>query len=461
MIIHGAAVAFSGATELKISDVRITDGCIAAISGNLTERYPDDAVIDARGLWLMPGGIDPHVHFYDPGYTEKEDFLHGTGFAAAGGITTIIDMPCTSKPPVCCLDHLTEKHAVVKPKAVVDYAFHGGMSRQLMDSGPDEPLASLIGWVTGVKCYGVSGMDDVWGALDYYRMSILMRKARELGLPVLLHAEDASYVNNATAAARAAGADAIQWYRSRPEIAEILAVRSAVAIAEETDADLHIVHLGTGKAAETVAQSPERISGETCPHYLEFTLDDYLAHGAVMKIAPPVKSAGNRERLWQLLADGSISFVASDHAPGTVEEKSGTDIWQNSCGIPGVGTLLPYTLARGYIEGRLSLARYLEVISENAARRFGLWDRKGSIEPGKHADLVLIDPDSTWTINGRRFFSKGHQTPFEGTKLSGRVEKTLVRGRIVFDRSELTDDNAVEAPLADAAGWGELLKPVK
>lgn len=453
MIIKNGLVAFSGEDEFLSKDLRIQDGRIVGIGREL-KGGSNDNVLDASDCWVLPGAVDPHVHFYDPGYTQKEDFAHGSAAAASGGVTTVIDMPCTSLPPVTDAASLWNKLAVVSPKAHIDFGFFGGVSRQLFDAGCREAMASIADQVMGFKVYAVSGMEEVWGALDHWRFQKVLELAGELGSIVLLHAEDAEYVHNASKALQKNRKDPKAWYCARPELAELMAVQNALRIASEVGGNLHIVHIGTAEAAKMLKTPlPEgcRVSGETCPQYLAFTTDDFIAQGAVLKIAPPLKKEGNREKLWELLKDGIIDFVASDHAPGTAQEKSGNDIWKNSAGIAGSGTMLPYLFSEGYLAGRLPLSRLLEISCEAAAKRYGFFHRKGSIEVGKDADLVIVNTKENWTVRGGDFLSKGKLSPFEGQTFTGRVEKTLVRGRTVYDRRR----GALEP------GWGEFIRPAR
>jgi allantoinase len=429
MIVKHGHVALPGQEQPQHLDVRIKAGRIVEIGPALS----GEAEIDAGGLLVLPGGIDPHVHFDDPGYTHREDFYHGTCAAAAGGITTVIDMPFTSLPPVTNGDHLRQKLAAVSGKAVIDFGFYGGVSAQSWAGGGPAAMASLAGDVIGFKGYLTSGMESV-GRLDPYHLEQVLAQARDLKRPLLLHAEAYDYVAAATPPSQAAGDGPRDFYRSRPEMAERLAVLVASELAQEVGADLHIVHVGTAEAARRLSGSGA--SCETAPHYLAFDLDDFARIGAPLKITPPVKSPGNRERLWALLAGGGIDFVASDHAPCPAHEKETGSIWTAYSGIPGTGTLLPYMVSEGYLAGRLSLARLLEVVSHNAARRYGLDDRKGSIAVNKDADLVLVDPQAAWTVRGAAFYSQGKITPFEGMTLRGRVEATLVRGEVVYRAGE-------------------------
>ena len=177
MIVKNGLVAFPGEDEFLQKDLRIENGIIAEIGRDLSG--PD--ILDASGLRVLPGGIDPHVHFYDPGYTDKEDFLHGTAAAASGGITTVIDMPCTSVPPVTDSASLANKLSIVQPKAHIDFAFFGGISRQLYDGGYEQAMESIRSDVMGYKVYAVSGMEDVWGALDHFRFRRVWRPPKSSG----------------------------------------------------------------------------------------------------------------------------------------------------------------------------------------------------------------------------------------------------------------------------------------
>lgn len=400
-------------------------------------------VLDAEGLEIYPGGIDPHVHFDDPGYTHREDFACGTAAAASGGITTVIDMPCTSVPPVTNLANLREKLAAVAPKALVDFAFFGGVSGQMWEAGAGAAMTELAPYVRGFKAYAASGMES-FRRLGPYELEGVLRIAKRLGLPVLLHAEDGEYIARAAEAAKKSGTAPRDYYLSRPETAELLSVHAAALLARLTGASLHVVHLATAEGAPVIKEAGG--TSETCPHYLEFDLDDFEMIGAPLKVAPPIKHR-QKEALWKFLADGTISFAASDHAPAPWAEKSTGSIWTDYGGIPGVGTLWPYMYSEGLRRGRLGLPRFLETVSENAARRYGLWDRKGSLETGKDADLVLVDPGGTWIVRGAEFLSQGKITPFEGRTFQGKIVKTLVRGRTVWDARE---------GITAESGWGKI-----
>lgn len=446
MIIRGGLAALPGLDEPVRADITITDGTITSISmpargdGSDNATAANHEIIDASGLLVLPGAIDPHVHFDDPGYTEREDFSHGCAAAASGGVTAIIDMPSTSVPPVTSSENLHRKLEVVSRKAVIDFGFFGGVSGQVFESGVEQAMAGLAPDVLGFKSYFVSGM-DTFRALNHRQFLEAVAIASRLGRPVLLHAEDASFVAAATdEVLESGGILPADYERSRPEAAEILAVSTAAELARiaagggpVNQAPVHVVHVSTARAAELIGQSPS-LTGETGPQYLEFGLAEFEQIGSALKVTPPPKPAPNAQGLWEALLDGRLDFAASDHAPSPTEQKSTGSIWTDYAGIPGTATLLPYLFSAGYASGRMPLSRLLAVTSGAAAARYGLSDRKGALRVGMDGDCVLIDPRATWKVVGEKLLSKGKVTPFDGMELTGRVARTIVRGRTVYDQ---------------------------
>ncbi|MCD6595216.1 dihydroorotase [bacterium] len=454
MIIINGKIVLPNVDEPVDCDIRVNSGKIVEIGAKLARN---DEILDAEGYIVLPGAIDPHTHFDDPGYTEREDFYCGTSAAASGGITTIIDMPCTSVPPVTNLDNFREKLAAIENKAVIDFGLYGGVSGQSFEQNFPENIIELAPFVLGFKTYFISGM-GTFARLNHWQFEQVVRKAIELQIPVLVHAEDFDYIDYATKIARANGDKPYDYYLSRPEIAEVIAVQDISAIVENIlsqpkYADIveksgikpvHIVHISTAKSIEII--SGKSITCETAPHYLAFDLDDFVKIGSPLKVTPIVKSSGNREYLWEYLANGEIDFVASDHAPAQKNEKFTGSIWTDYSGIPGTGTLLPYLFSEGYIKEKISLKRLVEVTSSAAAKRYGIYHRKGSIEVGKDADFAIIDPNSNWKVDGEKFYSKGKITAFDGYTFHGKIVKTIVRGKIVYDY-----DEGIIAP----AGYGD------
>jgi allantoinase len=438
MIVRNALAALPGEKDFRKMNFSISGGKIHAMGEDLSHLPGDDEVLDAKGLFMFPGAIDPHVHFDEPGFTHREDFLHGTSEAARGGVTTVIDMPCTSLPPITSPQALENKLSIVSKSAMVDFAFYGGISGLIPKEEIEKIVSSLAQSVVGFKCYFVSGM-DTFTAVNLEQFEKALSSCAKAGRPLLLHSEDPSTIEAASARLAAErGGKAPQWrdyYLSRPEEAEMAAARAALSAAGANAAWLHIVHIGLARAAAAVAETGA--SCETCPHYLAFDENDFSRFGAALKTAPPVKGPAQKALLWRQLSDGTISFVTSDHAGAPDYEKFTGNPLTAYGGIPGTGTLFPYLLSEGLFAKRIELARFLEIVSGGAAKRYGLWKGKGSLEAGKDADFVLVDPDTTMFFSSTKMESKSRITPFDGMRLAGRIVGTFVRGSCVFGTERL------------------------
>jgi len=387
----------------------------------------------------LPGVVDAHVHFDDPGFTWRETFATGTLAAAAGGVTCVADMPCTSVPPVVHAGNFLTKHAVVRDKAHVDFVFWGGMCANIMEMDQDWRWSlrglSMQG-VCAVKCYLHSGMDS-FRAVSRDQLRELAGACRELGLPLGVHAEDHDLVSRRERELRAAGRDGPDAYvDSRPAEAEVRAVETVIQAARETGARLHVVHLGSGEALDLVERAAAEglaVSAETCPHYLEFTRGDFRVLGSRLKTAPPVKEESDRARLWQGVQEGGITFLTTDHAAGLwpVEKETGS-FWTDYGGIPGVELLLPWAYTRGVAEGRLTLERLVELLCSAPARFLGIAGRKGALRPGLEADFVVLEEEE-WTVAAEGLHNLNRYTPLEGRRLAMRVAQTWLRGDLVWD----------------------------
>lgn len=418
--------------------VTVCDGRIESIDRAAGLGMVD---IDVEGRWLLPGAIDAHVHFDDPGFTHREDFASGTIAAAAGGVTTVIDMPCTCIPPVTDFASLERKLRVIGPKARVDYALWGGVrGNGFSADAVKRSLQSLYSCgVRSIKTYLVSGM-PTFEDLTVEQMREVMLAASDIGLTVGVHAEDKKLVTEATASEKAGGEGdgALAYSRSRSAQAEARGIATCIELAEATHARVHVVHVACGEGVRLLREAKARgvpISAETCPHYLVFTVEDLLRMGSLLKTAPVVKSAADREALWEGIADGTIDMVATDHAPGQwpVEKQSGS-IWTDYGGVPGVELLVPLLLSEGVAKGRITLSRALELLSSEPARIHGLGSRKGALHPGMDADFAVVDAAAKWTVRAEHLMTRQKYTPFEGMELTGNVMRTFVRGQEVFSR---------------------------
>ncbi len=399
-----------------------------------------DEEIDLGGLWVLPGVIDGHVHFDDPGFTQREDFETGTRAAAAGGVTCVVDMPCTSLPPITSGENLRHKLEVVGPKAHVDYMFWGGVSGNSMaeDSWRSHLEEVVAEGVASIKMYMLSGMDTFLD-LGVDQISEALVETARLGVPAGFHAEDRDLVHGLTAELQAQGRNTlIDYAASRPHAAETRAVQDLRRLCRETGAQVHVVHVGCGEALDEISEARAEglnMTGETCPHFLEFTVEDFALVGSALKTAPVVKSAKDRDRLWQGLQNGDVEFVATDHAAGVwPEEKHTGSGWTDYGGIPGVELALSYLYSQGVRRGRINLQRMIELMCEAPARFFGIDDRKGRLAPGLDADFVVFDPNELWVVRGEELHNKNPYSPHEGTALTGRPRQTFVRGEQVFQR---------------------------
>ncbi|MFH0799672.1 MAG: allantoinase AllB [Pseudomonadota bacterium] len=404
-----------------------------------TTRAPGSShVFDATGLLVLPGAIDPHVHFNTPGYTDREEFICGSMSAAAGGVTCVIDMPDTSIPPVTDRTSLMGKLRAIGDMSVIDFALWGGVSGNAMrTSGWRSHVRQLkIEGCVGVKCYLLSGMRSFEHLLPLELVEV-MRRSHELGLVVGLHAEDRDLVQRRTAGLQTLGRlDPKAYYEARCDPAEVDGVRQGLAVATETGCALHVVHVGSAKAADLVIEAKKNganVTLETCIHYLAFSHEDFVAKGSILKTAPVVKTKEDSAKLWKYLVEGEIDFLSSDHSPCQAKEKETGSIWTDHGGISGTELLFPYALSEGYLKGRMTLARLVEVTSSAAARRFGLYPRKGAIAVDTDADFVFVNPDARWKVKGAAFGSKGKFTPFEGQEFTGKVVLTMCRGAVIYE----------------------------
>lgn len=419
-------VSIENKITVKLSDLDRTK--ITEINEH-SEKY----ILDCEGMITIPGGIDPHVHFDTPGFTHREDFYHGSMSAAAGGVTTVIDMPCTSLPPVTSGKNFDEKFAAIKNESVIDFGLYGGVCANNFEQFARSMEELAAKKVRGFKTYFVSGM-KTFPQVSLVQFELILKKAKELNLPVLLHAEDADVISNMTKIYENANDDYFRYCNSRPAQAEVTAVANAIEIAKRVNGNLHIVHVASSEAAELVnkVRNEYNITYETCPHYLYFTQDDFKRKGSSLKTAPVVKSKKDQTELWKYLEEGNCSFVASDHAPAPLSEKQTGSFWKDYGGIPGVQTLIPVLFSEGYKKKKLSLKKFVEVVSTNAAKRFNLYPQKGILQVGSDADFAIINPNISWKFETGQLLSKGETSPFDNETFTGKVILTILRGKIVY-----------------------------
>jgi allantoinase len=399
--------------------------------------------VDLGGQFVMPGGVDGHVHFDDPGFTDREDFGTGTMSAAAGGVTTIVDMPCTSLPPVTTPDNFMVKMRAISPKAYVDYALWGGTTPTFIDSGAYKrllPELKQLG-VVGIKVYTTSGM-LTYPRLDTRQMVMAFECARANDLLVAVHAEDHFLATYYTEKILHEGrTDPLAYKDGRTYDAEPLAISTVLALARRENTRIHIVHVSTAAGARLIAQAKAEgmdATAETCPHYLLLNRDDFVRLGSLVKCTPPLRDRSDNDALWAGVMDGTIDYIATDHAPGIYPvEKVMDNIWRAYAGMPGVQSRVPLMLHEAYFVRGVNLYRFGELMSTNPAKRLGLFPRKGVLAAGSDADFTCIDLNGSTTVRTEQLYTMNKYTPFEGRELHGEIRKTFVRGNQVYDSSGL------------------------
>jgi dihydroorotase len=439
LVIHGGSVV--SPDSVMRASMGIHDGLIVAV-GDEAVMPPARETLDATGLHLLPGAIDVHVHFRDPGYPHKEDFGSGTAAAAFGGVTTVFDMPNTI-PPTGTAEALAAKHAIAAAGAHVDFGLYGLLGEDTIAQVP----ALVAGGIIGFKLY----MGNTFGKIPCPSTGAMLEAfevAAETGKRVSLHAETNSIMERRESRMREGGrCDPLAHLAARPAVVAVEAVSRAAILAEWTGARIHILHISSAEELRPLREAKARgvdITGETCPQYLLLSTDDYARLGGVTRVNPPVREARNREPLWAALADGTIDVIATDHAPHAIAEKTRNDIWTVDCGFPGVETQMPLMLTE-VAAGRMSLCDYVRWSAARPAQIWGLYPRKGVIQPGADADLVIVDLARPWTIDDAKLQSRSKITPWHGREVRGLPLHTLVRGRFVMRDRTL---------VAAARGWG-------
>jgi dihydroorotase (multifunctional complex type) len=414
LIRNGTIVSTQGPARL---DIRVRDEIIVDIAPDLAPEQ-DEHVVDASNLLVFPGFVDSHVHFRDPGATHKEDFLSGTQAALAGGVTTILDMPNT-QPPTDTLAHLHEKMKLVAPKAVVDYGFYFGAT----DTNIEEAAAAAHE-VASMKLY----MGSSTGSLLVTEFSPIYQHFATFPLdkPITVHAEDEQSL-------KYFGAQGSQVHnQARPPISAQIALSRAIAIAEKTGRRLHIAHTTTQRELELIHEAKHkgtRITCEVTPLHLFLNEEDQQRLANFGKVNPPLRNPQDQQALWRNLA--IIDTIATDHAPHTRAEKN-QPYPQAPSGMPGVQTMIPLLLTAAS-EGKLTYGDIIQRCVINPIHIFGL-QTKGALEIGKDADIVLLNPQQTYTLTNEQMLSKSGWTPFAGHKVKGKIQQVYLRGSLAYDQ---------------------------
>jgi allantoinase len=428
LVIRGGTVVLPGGSTSI--DVAIEDGRIAEIGPELAGASHE---IAARGLFVLPGLIDVHVHFNEPGRTHWEGAATGSRALAAGGGTLFFDMPLNSTPCVVNALEVDRKREALERASVTDFGLWGGLV-----PGAVGEMAEMAGQgVVGFKAFMCDSGLPEFPRADDQTLRDGMAEAARLHLPVAVHAESQEITQSLSGRMRGRGVR--DFLESRPIAAETEAIGRALELARETSASLHIVHVSTGRGVSLAVEARAKgvdVSIETCPHYLGFTEADVERLGTIAKCAPPLRAAEHQQALWAALAAGYVDIVASDHSPTEPSMKAG-DFASAWGGIAGVQSTLPVLLERGYHDRRLPLERIAELIAASPARRFRI-ARKGTIEQGNDADLVLIDAASPFTLQKDDLQQRHKTSPYIGGTFRSTVRATLRRGETIFMDGSVT-----------------------
>lgn len=425
LVFAGERVLLDGA--FAPAEVGVRHGVVVRIApvgtglvGARRVRLADDEV-------LIPGLVDTHVHVNEPGRTEWEGFASATRAAAAGGVTTIVDMPLNSIPPTTSVAALAAKRAAAEGRVFVDVGFWGG----LVPRNEADLLPLVAEGVFGFKCFLVdSGVDEFppVSAGEMERAMAVLAGARSL---VIVHAEDASLIDSAP---HPHSRDYADFLASRPRAAEHAAISAVIEAARRTGGRAHILHLSSADVLASIARAKHdgvRISAETCPHYLALAAEDVVPGATAYKCCPPIREASNRDELWRGLVDGVIDFVVSDHspAPAALKLAGNGDFAEAWGGIASLQLGLPIVWTEARRRG-IRLERVVEWMATAPARRVGLTG-KGAITEGGAADLAVVAPDEAFTVDAAALEHRHPITPYDGQELVGVVRATYLAGEPV------------------------------
>jgi dihydroorotase (multifunctional complex type) len=411
---------------IAISGERVV-GILEEPSGNAART------IDAEGLVALPGMVDQHVHFMDPGDNAREDFIRGSSAAAVGGVTTVVEH--THSNPVLTAEDLREKREYLKDRSVIDFGLMAHVFPDTIKHVPDL-------WEDGVAIFkaftctthGVPGLlpDDLLR---------LFRSLFEAGARGLVHCEDEFITEDNEERLHAAlrkDYGVIPEWRSTE--AELVAVNTVALLARLTGANITVAHASQPEVIDLVRRERElgaTLSIESCPQYFYINSSEVREYGPTRKFTPPARDAPAGELMWKRLARGPIDLISTDHAPSTLDQKFASDIWGCPFGLPGVETTLTMLLD-AVAEGKLTLQRLVQTYSEAPARLLGLYPRKGALRIGSDADVVLVDTEQEHVLSNDNIVSKAGWTPFDGRRVKGRAVRTRLRGQVVAENGKVT-----------------------
>ena len=433
LIIRGQTVV--SADAIGPASIHISDGKIVSVHGYDEIVDGCEVVEAAESSVVMPGLVDTHVHINSPGRTEWEGFPSATRAAAAGGVTTLIDMPLNSIPPTTTLAGFKTKLDDARDNCFVDVGFWGGV----VPGNTGELARRFAAGVVGFKCFLVPSGVDEFPHVTEADLRQAMPELSRLGAMLIVHAELPGPMNAVAGSLR--GTDYNSFLRSRPCAAEDEAVALMIQLSREFDTRVHIVHLSSAGALPLLREAQAagvKISAETCPHYLHFAAEAVPANATEFKCCPPIRESENREKLWDGLADGTISMIVSDHSPcpASMKLRESGDFMAAWGGIASLQLRLPVVWTELQRRG-FSLRELTKWLCTNPARQVSLERQKGAIAAGFDADIVIWNPHRAFVVDAQHLQHRHKLTPYQGEPLNGVVEKTFLRGRNIYDEGHL------------------------
>ncbi len=437
LIVRGGTVVTEGGAYL--ADIVARDGVIIALMSDASDLLPGaDEVIDATGLTILPGGIDPHTHMREPSSRDREGFLTGTSAAAAGGITTIVEMP-QADPATIDAATFAEKRAGIEAHAVIDVALYAGAIGQDVAQLREQAEAGAVAF----KSF-MCGSSPEFPGIDDAQLYDTLVAVTALDSFLTVHAENDALLAAGLRRLQEAGRnDPLAHCESRPPYVEVTAVHTAIYLAGQANAHVHIAHVSAAGSLTAIAEARAAggwVTAETCPQYLLLTEDDVVRLGPWARCAPAIRTTEHVEAMWRGLADGTLDFVCSDHAPYAVEEKeAGRDsIWEAPLGLNVVQFMNPAILSEALHTWGFPLEHCAAITATNAARIFDLYPRKGAIQIGADADLVLYDFERETTLNNDDLLTRHKRSALDGRAVRATVLRTIVRGQTVYVDGQIT-----------------------
>jgi len=400
--------------------------------GKETQMPNSDEKTNLHNILVLPGLIDEHVHLRDEGRAYKEDFSSGTAAAAAGGFTTVLDMP-NNDPVTMSVETLRNRMRTAERKILVDVGFYSEFPKKLLEL-QDIVSESAVGFklFMGSQVGGLNIDDDQ----DLQEAFVEVAKLKAL---VAVHAEDrALLAANEEKLKKEKKIGTADFLRVHTEEVELKAIQRLLKLSEKTDLRLHFCHVSTMESLSAIAEAKKlgrKVTCEVTPNHLFLSSEDLKQYGQLAIMAPPLRNRTHVEALWKGLEEGSVDALGSDHAPHTQSEKSAASIWDVKVGVPGLETTLPLIMTQ-VKKNRLTLAQVVRLLAEKPVEIYGLNDR-GRLEPGKKANLTIVDFKRKFKIDASKFKSKAKFSPYNGWDVQGKVVKTLVNGQLVFDEGEI------------------------